>query len=61
MVVVSQAPNTITADTIAKNAVVMRGDASFFDAAAERGPVKYRKACRDICDSVVEKLAEWGL
>lgn len=61
MIVVSKAPNTITVDTIAKSAVIMRGDAAFFDAAAQRGPVKYRKACRDISETVIEKLAEWGL
>lgn len=61
MVVISPAPNTITLDTIARNAVTLRGDLAFFDAAAERGPMKYRKACRDICDSTIEKLVEWGL
>ena len=61
MIVISKAPNTITVDTIAKSAVIMRGDAAFFDAAAQRGPVKYRKACRDISETVIEKLAEWGL
>lgn len=61
MIVVSKVPNAITVDTIAKSAVVMRGDAAFFDAAAQRGPVKYRKACRDISETVIEKLAEWGL
>ena len=61
MVVVSTVPNAITADTIARNVVALRGDLSFFDVAAERGPVKYRKACRDICDSTLEKLREWGV
>ena len=61
MIVVASLPNAITVDTIARNAVVLRGDAAFFDAAAERGPVRYRKECRDICDTVCEKLGEWGL
>ena len=42
MIVVSRAPNTITVDTIVKSAVIMRGDAAFFDAAAQRG---YQKMC----------------
>lgn len=61
MIVITKSPNTITVDTIAKNAVVVRGDAAFFDAAAQRGPVKYRKACRDISNTIIEKLSEWGL
>lgn len=41
--------------------VTLKGDAAFFDGAAETGPEKYRTLCRAIADGVISTCKELGV
>lgn len=54
-------PTTVTQDSICQMIVTLKGDAAFFDGAAETGPEKYRTLCRAIADGVMSTCRELGV
>ena len=53
-------PTSITKESVAHGVTALRGDAAFFDAAAQRGPVDYRDVCGEISRGVLNVLG-YGL
>lgn len=54
-------PTSITKESVAHGVTALRGDAAFFDAAAQRGPVDYRDVCGEISRGVLNVLGRYGL